>query len=286
MDNNQEITLKSLIAELRAVLDPVLGSRESSATVDFIFECLKGWNKTDLILHSDHTVSDYLTGKARKAAARVAAGEPVQYVFSRARFYGMDFKVTPDVLIPRPETAMLVDEIVDENSSRQDLRVLDLGTGSGCIAIALSRNLPFSQVTAVDFSTGALAVARDNATALHARVKFVQADMLCDSFHSPWDIIVSNPPYVLESEKASMEANVLDYEPHSALFVPDSDPLRFYRAIARIAASGLAPGGRLYLEINPLCADTLAAILKSEGLTDIRISKDLDNRRRFISASL
>lgn len=286
MDNNQEITLKSLIAGLRAVLDPVLGGRESSATVDFIFECLKGWNKTDLILRSDHTVSDYLADKARTAAARVAAGEPVQYVFSRARFYGMDFKVTPDVLIPRPETAILIDEIVDENSSRQDLRVLDLGTGSGCIAIALSRNLPFSQVTAVDFSPGALTVAHDNAATLHARVKFVRADMLNDRFDSPWNIIVSNPPYVLESEKASMEANVLDYEPHSALFVPDSDPLRYYRAIARIAASGLAPEGRLYLEINPLCADSLDATLKSEGFTDIRFSKDLDNRRRFIRASL
>lgn len=286
MDNNQEITLKSLITGLRAVLDPVLGSRESSATVDFIFECLKGWNKTDLILRSDHTVSDYLADKARKAATRVAAGEPVQYVFSRAEFYGMDFKVTPDVLIPRPGTAMLVDEIVDENSSRQDLRVLDLGTGSGCIAIALSRNLPFSQVTAVDFSPGALTVARDNAAALHARIRLVQADMLSERFPGPWDIIVSNPPYVLESEKASMEANVLDYEPHSALFVPDSDPLRYYRAIARTAASGLAPGGRLYLEINPLCADALAAMLKSDGFSDIRISKDLENRRRFIRASL
>lgn len=286
MDNNQEITLKTLIAELRAVLDPVLGGRESSATIDFIFECLKGWNKTDLILRSDHNVSNYIADKARAATARVAAGEPVQYVFSRARFYGMDFKVTPDVLIPRPETAILVDEIVDENSSRQDLRVLDLGTGSGCIAIALSRNLPFSQVTAVDFSPGALTVARDNAAALHARVNFVRADMLSDRFHNRWDIIVSNPPYVLESEKASMEANVLDYEPHSALFVPDSDPLRYYRAIARIAASELEPEGKLYLEINPLCADSLAAMLKSEGFSDVRISKDLDNRRRFIRASL
>lgn len=279
------LTLNTLRSELKRRLTEGADPADASATVDFIFESLKGWNKTDLTLRGEATVSDFVARKAREAVEQVIKGCPVQYIFSRAHFYGMELKVTPATLIPRPETAMLVDMIVDRCGHRRDLRVLDLGTGSGCIAIALSRNLPFATVTGVDISRAALDIAKENADALHASIELRQADMLTDNFDGEWDVIVSNPPYVLQSESADMEPNVLNYEPHSALFVPDDDPLKFYRAIARIASRTLARDGLLCLEINPLCASALEQLLKSEGFTDISVSRDLENRLRFIIAS-
>ena len=194
-------------------------------------------------MNGDREMLPFTAEKIDRVADRVAAGEPVQYAVGKARFMGNDYRVTPAVLIPRPETAGLVDMICKEYDGRSDLRVLDIGTGSGCIAISLARALPFSSVTAFDISAEALAVARDNARSLGVSVDFRQTDILKaepggDS--RSFDIVVSNPPYICRSEAADMDARVLDHEPAQALFVPDDGPLLFYTAIGRYAQIGRA----------------------------------------------
>lgn len=281
-----QITVDMLSAELRRRLTPIYGAGEAQAMVRLIFHHLKGWNATELIINGDFPVSQRVIAACGNILARLAKHEPLQYILGEARFYGLDLKVTPDVLIPRPETAELVDMIVSANTSRSDLRVLDAGTGSGAIAVALARNLPFAEVSALDVSEGALRVARENADALHLSLRFLHADIFTwtPQRHS-FDIVVSNPPYVTESEKKDMDANVLDYEPAGALFVPDDDPLRFYRRIAGISLDGLVPGGLLYFEINPLFERQLAAMLEEMGYLNVRADRDAQGKWRFMSAT-
>ncbi len=279
------MTLSDLIASARRRLTPHYGEREAQALVRVMMEGLKGYTTVDLVVKAQDSVSEYLQSKADTVVERLLADEPIQYIFSSARFYGRNLRVPPDVLIPRPETEELVDLIVRQNASRSDLRVLDIATGSGCIAIALARNLPFSVVDAIDISPKAIDVARDNAATLKARIAFQVADILTLTPPSEvYDIIVSNPPYIAESEKASMSPNVLLHEPAEALYVPDGDPLRFYHAISAYALKALKPGGSLYLEINPLFADTLASYLSKNGWTDVNLWRDIHARYRMASA--
>ncbi len=276
----EQTTLRRMSAVLRGLFADRFGEREANAFVRTIYEDVIGWGPVETAIHADDELSDYMVGKIMKVAERVVGGEPLQYVLGTAHFYGMDFKVTEATLIPRPETATLVDIIVAENQAA-DLRVIDLGTGSGCIAISLARHLRFASVTAVDFSEPALAVARENGRALRVDVDFRRGDMLGDSFDGPFDIIVSNPPYIAESERKDMERHVLEYEPSTALFVPDGDALRFYRAIARIGRESLAEHGRIYLEINPLFVGELRKMFIAEGYDSVEIQKDFEGRDRF-----
>lgn len=273
-----------LARKMRAVLAPIYGDGEAKAMTSLIFHHLKGWSPTDMIINADRPVSDYVVDKIDAILSRLEAGEPLQYILGEARFYGLDLKVSPAVLIPRPETEELVDLIVRENRA-DDLRVLDVGTGSGAIAIALSRNLPFSRVTAIDISPAALEIARENAKTLHARIDFREQDVFTyEPPASAFDIIVSNPPYIAEAERKDMERNVLDHEPAAALFVPDDNPLIYYSRIAGTGTRALVPGGRLYFEINPLFAESLRAMLLSEGYGNVRISEDISHRKRFAVA--
>ena len=234
--------------------------------------------------------------KALQAVAafeRMAAGEPMQYVAGFADFYGRQFRVTPDVLIPRPETELLCREtIIDRTSSdgSESLRVLDLCTGSGCIAWTLAMEMPGAEVTAIDISDGALAVAtaqefseelsRTSALA----PKFIKADVLAGpSLSQQYDILVSNPPYVMDKEKALMRTNVLDHEPHLALFVSDDDPLIFYRAIARWAQALLKPDGYCIVEINEALGQETAKIYIDAGFRCVKVIRDLSDRDRFVS---
>ncbi|MDE6682525.1 MAG: peptide chain release factor N(5)-glutamine methyltransferase, partial [Muribaculaceae bacterium] len=202
-----------------------------------------------------------------------------------AYFYGMNLSVDSSTIITRPETEELVDMIVKEWSGSSDLRVLDIGTGSGAIAIALARNLPFSQVTAIDISQDALKAAQRNAEKLKAKIRFLNEDVFrYEPDPHSFDIIVSNPPYIDESEKAAMESNVLDYEPHTALFVPDATPLIFYSRIAEIASAALTEKGMLYFEINPRHSEELCDLLRNEGFADVEIHRDIHGKERFISA--
>ncbi len=279
--------LKSVIAWIINRLEPKYGRGEAREMSRIIFENLKGWNPVEIAIRQDEPVSEFITGKISGIIDRLLADEPIQQIFGNADFYGMKLKVTRDTLIPRPETAELVDIIVKENPGK-DLRVLDAGTGSGCIAIALSRNLLFPQVTAIDISRPALAVAQENSRQLHAGVDFINADILtlpAGLDNKQFDIIVSNPPYIAEKEKQHMEANVLDYEPALALFVPDSDPLRFYNAILESAKGDLlVPGGRIYFEINPDYASELRQKAQTLGFIEVTLIRDTYGKQRFLSA--
>lgn len=282
----REVTVRELARELERRLDPIYGSGEARAMVRLIFHHLKGWDATQLIINDTLPVSQRMLDECAGILRRLEQHEPLQYILGEARFYGMDFKVTPAVLIPRPETAELVDVIVRDNQ-RDDLHVLDIGTGSGAIAVALARNLPFTDVTAMDISLQALDVARANARALHARISFLHADIF--DWQPPrhlFDIVVSNPPYICEKEKAEMDANVLDYEPSTALFVPDDDPLRYYARIADVSLRALRPGGKLYFEINPLYVRQLTDMLTDKGYVDVESWRDSQGRIRFVCANI
>lgn len=281
------LTYGQLAADTRSRLESHYSAGEARAMTRIIFERLKGFSQTDMLLKADEEVSDYIAGKVDTVVKRLLDNEPIQYIFGIADFYGLEFKVTPDVLIPRPETAELVDMIVKDADGRSDLAVLDLCTGSGCIACALARNLPFADVSAVDISKKALEIAESNAKSLKVRVNFSNADVLSlNPYPDSYNIIVSNPPYITDSEKAEMEQNVLAHEPALALFVPDSDPLRFYCPIAQFASESLKKGGALYLEINPLFADAVKNELKAAGFDEIDIVRDSAARNRFVRARL
>ena len=268
-------------------LDAVYGKGEVDAMTRLVMDEILHCSPVDLVLRADHEVPEFFPAKLEQIIARLERQEPIQHILEVAQFHGHRFKVTPDTLVPRPETEQLVDLIVDEYGDREDLRILDVGTGTGCIAISLARSLRFAQVSAIDVSAAALAVAQENAQALKTRIKFVRADILSMPLlpAASLDIVVSNPPYVCLGEQAQMERNVLDYEPHIALFVPDDDPLLFYRAIACQAANALTPGGKVYLEVNRRFADEVADLLKHHGFIDTRVIRDTFNNARFVTAT-
>lgn len=217
---------------------------------------------------------------------RLASGEPFQYVMGRTEFCGLPFKVMPSVLIPRLETEELVTSIVSENAGRTGLSVLDIGTGSGAIAVTLAKNLPDASVTALDVSEEALAVASENAETNNVSVRFLKFDILGEApLPGRYDLMVSNPPYVPERDKAVMHRNVLEHEPELALFVPDDRPLLFYEAIAEKTATALNPGGRLYLETHEEYHPELKKLLESYGFVNIESRHDLFGRPRFVVAT-
>ena len=268
-------------------LDAVYGKGEVEAMARMVMEEILCCSPVDLVLRASHEVPAFFPEKLEQIIARLERQEPIQHILGVAQFHGHRFKVTCDTLVPRPETEQLVDIIVDEQGDRQDLRVMDVGTGTGCIAISLARALRFAQVTAIDISAEALAVAQENAKLLKTRIKWLQADILSMPLWpaTSLDIVVSNPPYVCFGEQAQMEHNVLDYEPHIALFVPDDDPLLFYRHIASQAAQALVSGGRLYLEVNRRFAHDVADLLLSHGLVDTRVMHDSFGNDRFVTAT-
>jgi release factor glutamine methyltransferase len=210
---------------------------------------------------------------------------PIQYVLGETEFYGMKFNVSPGVLIPRPETEELVDLIIKETRN-SEISIIDIGTGSGCIAISLARHLPKACVTALDVSDVALQIAQTNAELNQVEIEFIESDILKQvSLENDWDVIVSNPPYVLFSEKGKMHNNVLAHEPHSALFVPDNDPLLFYRKIAQLAHKHLTKNGKLYFEINEVLGDETVEMLKLSGFEDVNLFKDVFGKNRMVSAA-
>ena len=281
------ITIGQYYRQLREALAKTLPKGEADSAASIVMEDVGGYSRTTLFADGDRKLSPFMQAKLDTVATKIENGEPVQYAVGRALFMGNSYTVTPAVLIPRPETAGLVDMITDRYGSRSDLHVLDIGTGSGCIAISLARALPFARIDAVDISEAALAVARENAANLKVRINFEHEDIL--SAEPPvvpcYDIIVSNPPYVTDSERADMDARVLDYEPLSALFVPDSDPLCFYRAIAAYAMKALVPGGSLFFEINQNSGPQMQQLLAGEGYTDIEIIRDFRGNIRYAIAT-
>lgn len=264
------------------------GDKEAKAITRYLLEVGYGLSMTDILCGATEQLPPDEMGENLR---RLLKGEPVQYVVGKAEFGGRTFKVTPDVLIPRPETYELcqwvVEEKREERREERDFSVLDIGTGSGCIAITLALDIPDAQVEAWDISEGALSIARQNVEDLHAHVDFKQVNVLSSlpkQGGPEWVFIISNPPYICKKEAASMEQHVLDHEPHQALFVPDEDPLVFYKAIGQYAYHALANHGYLFFEINPLYATEITKMLDEMGFFEIETRKDQFGKVRFVRA--
>lgn len=267
--------------ELWRTLEPLYGNGEARAITDYVLDVCFGLSKADILCGAVEEMTAEKTAELNKIFGRLTEGEPVQYVLGRAEFSGRWFNVRPGVLIPRPETEELCAWITADSKASGSPKVLDIGTGSGCIAITLQLDMPESKVTAWDISADALDVARENAQQLGANVNFVKLDALNAKPEGEWDVIVSNPPYICEKEKKDMAVNVLEHEPHTALFVPDADPLLFYRAITRLAVQTLSKGGRLYFEINPIYADDTCRMMRAEGITAVELRSDMYGKQRM-----
>lgn len=278
------MTLKEYITDARRRLETRVDSREAYWFARDMVEDVLGYSEVDFLLKGDEEVSGFIISKMEAIVTRLLEGEPLQHVLGWARFAGLRFDVTPHTLIPRPETQELVDEIIHRHGGEKDLRVMDIGTGSGCIAISLARVLRFARVSAVDISRDALDVARENAKRLKVDVDFRLRDALALVAEPAdrYDIIVSNPPYIANKERREMEPVVLDYEPASALFVPDEDPLCFYRSIARWGMEVLIPGGEVWFEINPLYASPMVEMMNAMGYVEVELMKDMQNRDRIL----
>lgn len=267
--------------ELWRTLEPLYGNGEARAITDYVLDVCFGLSKADILCGAVEEMTAEKTAELNKIFGRLTESEPVQYVLGRAEFCGRWFSVRPGVLIPRPETEELCAWITADSKASASPKVLDIGTGSGCIAITLQLDMPESKVTAWDISADALDVARENAQQLGANVNFVKLDALNAKPEGEWDVIVSNPPYICEKEKKDMAVNVLEHEPHTALFVPDADPLLFYRAITRLAVQTLNKGGRLYFEINPIYADDTCHMMRAEGMTAVELRSDMYGKQRM-----
>ena len=282
--------------ELWRRLTPLYDAGEAKAIVRLVLDECYGLSWADVLGGKVSELSANDQTELEKIMLRLEKGEPVQYIIGVADFCGRQFHVEPGVLIPRPETEELCRMVIEEREISQKgqsplCEILDIGTGSGCIAITLALELPDAKVTAWDISDDALRIASANAKALGASVTFQHHDALDSSFftlHSSlpkWDLIVSNPPYICRKEADGMDKNVLGYEPHEALFVPDDDPLLFYRAIARYATLALKPNGYLFFEINPLYADDLTQLLGKMLFYNAEILNDQFGKPRFLKAT-
>jgi release factor glutamine methyltransferase len=276
--------IKELREKMIQDLCEIYPENESRQMVNLLILSVTGWEKEKIAIEPGIIVVDSIVDNLLKGLGELLKGKPIQYVTGKAYFYGLELDVNPSVLIPRPETEELVKWIVDDNSTKEGLNVLDIGTGSGCILIALGKLLKKPGLKGVEISKGALETASNNAIKHGIPVVFRLFDILKDNGDGAlkYDIIVSNPPYVREMEKALMNNNVLGYEPHSALFVPDGDPLLFYKAIAGFAKNNLVPGGKLYLEINENLGKETISLLESEGFRNVTLEKDMQGKDRMI----
>jgi release factor glutamine methyltransferase len=259
---------------------------EQTSISYLIMEHLFNLKRTEILM--DKRIEAVDTEKIKQIIARINQSEPVQYVLGETEFYGRKFKVNKNVLIPRPETEELVDLIIKENRKLKDLKALDIGTGSGCIAITLAKELQGAEVYALDISKEALKTAMENALMNNSKVNFTSFDIIHNFKFKiqNLDIIVSNPPYVTESEKRQMHANVLKHEPHSALFVKDEDPLIFYEKIILFAKDHLVKNGKCYFEINEKFGREISELFSKNSFSDIRIIKDLQDKDRILVAVL
>ncbi|QKG58461.1 peptide chain release factor N(5)-glutamine methyltransferase [Hymenobacter sp. BRD128] len=282
------MTIQQLTASLATALQALYPAPEAQAVAALVAEHLLGVSPLQRRMQAAAPVPAAVLAQVPALQARLLAHEPVQYVLGTAHFAGLELEVTPATLIPRPETEELVQLVARAHAGRPGLRLLDVGTGSGCLAIALARELPGSQVLAVDISAGALAVARRNAARYAPSVRFEQVDMLralpAGVAPASLDIVVSNPPYVRESERPLMRANVLAWEPATALFVPDDDPLLFYRRLAGVGQVLLRPGGSIWLEINEALGAETAALFAEAAWEQVAVLADFLGRPRFVRA--
>lgn len=264
-------------------LSPRIGTGEARSVTRLVLEDVFGWRsgQRSRLLNQDEQILAWTVEN------RLLAGEPVQYITGIADFYGLQLRVTPDVLIPRPETEELVEQILGDHSAETTLNVLDVGTGSGCIALALKQKRPNWNITAVDVSDAALAVVIDNCERLGlelqcSKVDVLRAKELASFGDQQFDLIVSNPPYIPPSELTKMGKSTVAHEPELALFVPEEDPLLFYREVADLGEQHLTSGGFIYYEVNEFRAHSTVALLEERGYTEVEIRKDLQGKDRMV----
>ena len=275
--------MKTIANKIHKGLATVYTDGEIKALTRILATELLGVSQMAFYMKDDIALTAEQATLLDSAIARLQQHEPIQYILGYSDFCGLRFKVTPATLIPRPETSELVEWIASEANGKEN--ILDIGTGSGCIAVSLAHSIPQATVSAWDISAEALAVAEENSKANNCAVTFNEVDILAyEPNDEQFDIIVSNPPYIKEIEKEQMEANVLDWEPHTALFVPDNDPLLFYRTIAEKGKEILRSGGNLYFEINREFGNETAEMLTALGYTNIEIRKDFAENDRMIRA--
>ena len=279
---NRELEIKFYEALL-----PVYGDKEAKSLRQYLFSALHGLPQYKWLLHRHEEVWQDLKDRVEEAIPLLVNHMPVQYVLGKAWFCDLELMVAPGVLIPRPETELLIAEITEKHRAEASLNILDIGTGSGAIAVTLAKRMKNSPVTAIDISEKALTIAATNAKNNNVSIEFIKMDILDEAAHPKlpqFNIIVSNPPYVKESEKSLMKRNVLDYEPAEALFVTDANPLLFYRTIARFAKMHLLDSGELWLEINESESTGVKSLMMNNGFTEIQVYKDFNGKDRIVSA--
>jgi release factor glutamine methyltransferase len=276
-------TLSGIHAWISQSISIVYDSREASSIARIVLEHLFGFSATDLIMKKDNRLNESQIVQVYRVIRQLLDHVPVQHITGKAYFRDLVLEVNQHVLIPRPETEELVQLIIDLKSD--DLRIWDIATGSGAIAISLGQELTHARVTASDISEDALAVAARNAQSAGINIEFLRHDILNDEVPEyRFDVVVSNPPYICHREMELMKQNVLDHEPHLALFVPDDDPLLFYRAIAQNGRKALVAGGFIFAEINEAFGPQTAQLYKDSGYTEVEIIKDLFGKDRFLKA--
>ena len=283
-------TIKDVFTAYRQELSTLYDDNEVSATTLLVISDVCNISNAKIKAFPEFEISFEQSETLNTILAELKTGKPVQYILGHTEFYGLQFNVNPSVLIPRPETEELVEWVLQSVSSLKLAvgSILDIGTGSGCIAISLKKNLPGFKVSAIDISPDALATAASNAKLNDVDIQFIKADILTQShisnLTSQISLIISNPPYVTLLDKTQMHANVTDFEPHTALFVPEDDPLIFYRAIADFALTNLVSGGLLFFEINESLGAETVTLLHDKGFKNIELRKDMSGRDRMIKA--
>ena len=282
--------MQQFLKDLQTSLKGEYSESEIHVLGMLILEKLTGFSRIWLLIHKELKLNDEQNIIASQYLERLKNHEPIQYILGETEFYGLKFKVNPSVLIPRPETEELVEWVKPPHPPKGGFlsgtpTLLDVGTGSGCIAVALKKKFPSANVSAMDISPEALALAKENAALNEVNIEFIQDDILHPAATDrKWDVIVSNPPYIPASEQRYLHKNVTDFEPHLALFVQDNDPLIFYRKIAEFALSHLSAGGRLYVEIHQSLGRQCCQLLESMGFQSVVLRKDLSGNDRMISS--
>lgn len=276
-------SIKKVISEIKSELKELYPVNEIDSFVFLIFEHVLGVSRTQLLISEEKEINEEAFSKIKNILNELKTFRPIQYILGETEFFDLKFKIFDDILIPRPETEELVDWIVKENRN-SSLKILDIGTGSGCIAISLAKNIPNAIVYASDISEHALNAAEMNSKLNYTSINFLQFDILNppNDLNEKFDIIVSNPPYVTMKEKSLMHRNVLDYEPELALFVPDDDPLRFYRSILDFGIQYLNPKGKVYFEINEAFGQEMIYLMQTKGFSENTLLKDIHSKDRMV----
>lgn len=274
--------MKRTLEYIRKSLKRRYSHQEIEAFISIIFKHIYNYSKNEMILNDARLLPESDFVRIKDIVSRLEVHEPIQYILGVAEFYGLTFKVSPDVLIPRNETEELVDLVLKDHQNEK-LKILDIGTGSGCIPVSLKRHNPYFNIYSCDIAEAALEIAKENAKQNNVSINFFQFDILSTSSFplNNFDIVISNPPYVTEKETALMEANVLEHEPHLALFVPDDDPLRFYRAIVQRSKRLLVRHGTIYFEINEAYGEDVVQLLQNEDY-EATLIKDLNGKDRIV----